>query len=75
MDIWYLSLMFGAAFNAQVTTSNTLVPVQIQKFGPMTKDQCLQAADAMNKAPGFAVSCQNDAGTSVSYPCPQQPLR
>jgi len=70
MNTWFLSIMFGAAFNVQIsgTTSGTMFPVQMQKFGPISQEQCLQTAAAMGNAPGFHVQCESGSQIMISIP-------
>jgi hypothetical protein len=58
MELWYLSIMFGAGLIMQ-TTSGTPSPVQMERFGPMSQAECAVAANGLNVSPNFHAQCES----------------
>ena len=55
---WYLSMMFGVIFSTQ-TTSVTLSPMQMGRMGPMSQEECINSANALNAAsPRWRTQCE-----------------
>jgi len=63
--LFYLTLMYGDFALTTSAASGTFSNVQIQRFGPMSQGECLQAASDIGKIPKFLASCSN--GSTMTF--------
>jgi hypothetical protein len=64
---FYLVISFGDFPATMTQSSGTMFAVQVNRYGPMTQDECVRTASAMmSGSPKIKASCTDGAGRLIA---------
>lgn len=59
--MYFLVVSFGDFPTMSSASTGTTFPVQTNRYGPMSEDECLKTARAMMEVPKFRATCTDGA--------------